>query len=83
MHAAVTAVVQHDSLSGILKACVEFTGDTDTVATIAVAAASCSSEVEKDLPQVLIDGLEEGTYGRDYLVQLDAQLFAVQRDLAG
>jgi len=72
--AAITAVSRNVRLSALLKDCVSFTGDVDTVAAIALAAASCSDEYEKDLPQVLIDGLERGTYGYDFLVNLDRQL---------
>lgn len=74
VHAALTAIRRCDRLSDLLKMCVNFTGDTDTVATIALGAASCSSEYKNDLPQVLIDGLENGKYGRDYLEALDVKL---------
>jgi ADP-ribosyl-[dinitrogen reductase] hydrolase len=76
VHAAVTAVSRGRSLSGILQDCVAFSGDVDTVATIALAAASCSREIVHNLPQVLIDGLENGVYGRDYIQDLDRQLLA-------
>lgn len=75
-HAAVTAIMKYASLSDILRACVDYGGDTDTVAAIAVAAASRSIEVEQDLPQVLYDGLENGPYGLDYLRELDRRLLA-------
>ena len=42
--------------------------------TIALGAASCSPDVAHDLPQYLIDGLENVNYGRDYLVELDGRL---------
>jgi ADP-ribosyl-[dinitrogen reductase] hydrolase len=74
VRAAVTAVTRHDTLSDILRACIAFTGDVDTVATIALAAASCSREVPSDLPPHLIDGLENGKYGREYLIGLDGRL---------
>ena len=51
-------------------------GDVDTVATIALGAASCSDEVAQDLPPHLAETLENGAYGRDYLVTLDVQLKA-------
>lgn len=73
-HAALTAVRDNLKLSDLLRSCIDFTGDTDTVATIALGAASCSSEYTNDLPQVLIDRLENGEYGRDYLIDLDAKL---------
>ena len=77
VQAAVSAVMAHDSLSELLRACVALTGDVDTVATIALAAASCSEEVAQDLPAPLVAGLENGPYGRDYLRDLDARLMAV------
>lgn len=60
----------------ILHACVAFTGDVDTVATIALAAASRSSEITADLPSVLLRDLEDGHYGSAYLAALDARLLA-------
>jgi ADP-ribosyl-[dinitrogen reductase] hydrolase len=74
--AAITAVMGHDCLSAMLLACIDFTGDVDTVATIAMGAASCSPEVKQDLPEHLVDRLENGTYGRDYIQILDRQLLA-------
>jgi ADP-ribosylglycohydrolase len=76
VRAAVTSVMRYNRMTDILRACVAFTGDVDTVATLALAAGSCSAEVEQDLPQTLIEGLENHTYGRDYLRSLDVQLFA-------
>lgn len=85
VRAAFTAISEHDSLSGLLKACIDFEGDVDTVATIALGIASCSSEVENDLPVHLIDGLENDEYGRDYIVALDERLMglAEARDNSG
>src|SRR5262249_10524723 len=64
VRAAVTAVMRNDKLSELLKDCVAFTGDVDTVATVAMAAAACSGEYEQDLPEALVQGLENGPYGR-------------------
>jgi len=74
VRAAVTAIQRHGSLSGILRASVAYTGDVDTVAAVALGAASCAEDVEQDLPPVLVEGLENGPYGRDYLVALDRRL---------
>lgn len=74
VRAALTALAGGGSLSSVLRACVAFTGDVDTVATVALAAASRSAEVRADLPAVLVDGLENGTYGRDHLARVDARL---------
>jgi ADP-ribosylglycohydrolase len=75
VRAAVTALVRNWRLSSLLRDCIAFTGDVDTVATVALAAASCSVEYEQDLPADLLLMLENGTYGRDYLAALDRQLF--------
>jgi ADP-ribosylglycohydrolase len=74
VRAAITAVIRNNSLSELLRDCVAFTGDVDTVAAIALAAASCSQQYKKDLPQHLIAGLENSIYGRDYIIRLDKQL---------
>jgi ADP-ribosyl-[dinitrogen reductase] hydrolase len=79
VRAAVTAIQEHGSLSEILRAAVAFTGDVDTVAAIAMGAASCAEDVEQDLPQALVDGLEDGEYGRCYLQDLDERLTARYR----
>ncbi|CAG0932465.1 hypothetical protein TFLX_02602 [Thermoflexales bacterium] len=76
VQAAVTALTASRKMSELLKRCIAFTGDVDTVATIALAAGACSAEMEQDLPQHLIAGLENGNFGYDYLKQLDVQLLA-------
>jgi hypothetical protein len=63
-------------MSYLLKTCIEFTGDVDTVAAIALAAGSCSTEIVQDLPAHLFETLESGPYGRDYIQRLDTQLMA-------
>lgn len=79
--AAISAVQQNHRLTDLLRACIEYSGDVDTVATIALAAASCSSDYEQNLPDVLVYTLENGQYGRDYLTGLDTRLMAlVKRD---
>jgi ADP-ribosyl-[dinitrogen reductase] hydrolase len=74
VHAAIQAVMMHDRLSDILKQCIAFGGDVDTVATIAMGAASWAKDVIQDLPQALVGGLEDGQWGRGYLVSLDWRL---------
>lgn len=76
VQAAVTALMRCDTLSEVLKTCIQFSGDVDTVAAIALAAGSCSSEIAQDLPSHLFDELENGQYGRDYIRLLDTQLMA-------
>lgn len=77
VRAAITALVESDSMSALLRRCVSWGGDVDTVAAIALAAGSCCEEVAQDLPQHLIDGLENGPFGRDYLRDLDERLLAL------
>jgi ADP-ribosyl-[dinitrogen reductase] hydrolase len=74
VRAAVTALTAGSSLSDVLRRCVDFTGDVDTVATIALAAGSCAGDLPQDLPAHLVTGLEDGTYGRAYLADLDTRL---------
>ena len=76
VRAAITAVKRNTKLSALLKECIAFSGDTDTVATIAMSAASCSPHYEKDLPDSLVVGLENESYGSKYLLGLDEQLLS-------
>lgn len=77
VRAAATALMAHDRMSALLQACIDFSGDVDTVAAIALAAGSCSAEMEQDLPEHLVFGLEDGPYGRRYLIDLDRQVHAL------
>jgi ADP-ribosylglycohydrolase len=74
VQAAVTALLRNDRLTTLLCDCIAFGGDVDTVASIALAAGACSTEIAQDLPAHLIKHLENGAYGRDYLIDLDRQL---------
>ena len=49
----------------------------DTVAAIALAAASCSDEIQQDLPDHLSADLENDAYGRDYIIALDRKLMSL------
>ncbi|MBD2579542.1 ADP-ribosylglycohydrolase family protein [Oscillatoria sp. FACHB-1406] len=75
--AAITAVMQNDSLSKVLRDSIAFTGDVDTVAAIALGTAACSEEITTDLPSTLIDTLENGHHGKDYILNLDWQLMSL------
>ncbi len=74
VRSAITAIQEHDSLSEMLIACVNYLGDVDTVATIALGVASLCPQIDQDLPQVLLDQLEDGPFGREYLLELDEKL---------
>jgi ADP-ribosylglycohydrolase len=74
VRAAMTALMQHDRASDVLRACIAYGGDVDTVAAIAMGPASCCDEIARDLPPQLFEGLENGRYGREYLAALDEKL---------
>jgi ADP-ribosylglycohydrolase len=76
VRAARTAIFNNKTLSGILKECVSYAGDTDTVACIALSIAANCKEIVNDLPECLYSGLENMSYGRDYLIDLDNKLKA-------
>lgn len=73
--AALTSIIRNNSISELLIECVNYTGDVDTVACIALGIASCSKEYIFDLPDQLVWGLEcGGKFGKEYLEKLDSQL---------
>ena len=72
--AAFSCLLKYDSLSQLLKACIELGGDTDSVASIAVGLATCFSEYKKDLPLQLFDLLKEDQYGLSFLKELETKL---------
>jgi ADP-ribosylglycohydrolase len=74
VHAAVTALAEGTSLAAILKRVVANTGDVDTAAAIAMAAGAGCTSIAPDLPPHLYATLEDGEYGRDFLLALDAGL---------
>lgn len=79
VRAAVTAVQASSGLSSLLRRCIAYTGDVDTVATIALAAGSCCNpqEMAQDLPAGLVNTLEGGRYGKAYIADLDRRLMAL------
>ena len=79
VRAAITAVVESDTLSEVLKRCISFGGDVDTVAAIAMGPASCCKYIEQNIPDNLVNGLENGPYGREYIIDLDKKLMALVR----
>src|SRR5260370_34566846 len=74
VRAALTALVRNWKLSALLRDCIAFTGDVDTVATGALTAASCSLEHEQDLSASLMSVIENGTYGTGCLAAPDTRL---------
>ncbi len=51
--AALTAIVHSHSRSELLQTCIHYTGDVDTVAAIALGAASFCQEIDPDLPHII------------------------------
>ena len=65
------------SLTGIMTEAVNVGGDTDSVAALAVGIASCCDEYDQDIPQHLIEQLDQGgEWGAGYLRALDEQMLA-------
>jgi ADP-ribosyl-[dinitrogen reductase] hydrolase len=81
VQAAVTSLIRSATMSDLLKTCIQWSGDVDTVAAIALAAGSCSAEITQDLPLHLVDMLENRQYGKDYLRSLDMKLLALRNQL--
>ena len=74
LHAVNTALQRNRCMSDLLIDCVNFGGDVDSVAAIAMGLASLSPEYATDVPKVLREGLEAGSYGTSFLQRLDAAL---------
>jgi ADP-ribosyl-[dinitrogen reductase] hydrolase len=74
LHAVHTALVGHRDLPSLLRACVDFGGDVDSVAAIALGLASLAHEYARDLPHELAAGLENGAFGSTFLRQTDEAL---------
>ncbi len=72
--AALRAVISEHSLIDMLKSVISCGGDTDTAATIALGVASCAKDVDQFLPQSLLDGFEDGDYGKSYVIEMDKRL---------
>jgi len=72
--AALTAIQRNDNQADLLRNCVAFTGDVDTVAAIALGMTAFSTEVEANFPPWMYEDLEHGSYGRDYLQTIDQKL---------
>jgi ADP-ribosyl-[dinitrogen reductase] hydrolase len=73
--AAVTVVTQQSSAEGLLLASVDFTGDTDTIASLAYGAGMASREVGgRSVTKPLEDSLERGPYGWHVLYRLSQKL---------
>jgi ADP-ribosylglycohydrolase len=76
LHAVNTALQRQRGMAGLLRECVEFGGDVDSVAAIALGLAALADDYAADIPAPLHDGLEDGPFGRSWLRALDERLAA-------
>jgi len=67
VHALFTVIKNTERLNDVLIESVNFSGDVDTVASLALCIAKLSGEFETTLPEFLYSQLENGTYGNQYL----------------
>jgi len=74
VRAAATSIYLYDDMLDILKQCIAFTGDTDTIATIAMYAVSFGGAKHFGNHE-LVKNLENGKYGRDYLKKIDYEFW--------
>ena len=74
MHAVATALLRNRSQASLLRDCVNFGGDVDSVAAIALGLSSLTHEYAKDLPEHLGRTLESGEFGSRFMSMLDGRL---------
>ena len=74
VNAAITALESCSSLAQARRTGVAFQGDVDTAAAIAMGIGSQAVDIDRVLPQALVQGLENGPFGRDYLHEIDERL---------
>lgn len=77
VNAVISTLIRCSSLKSILEHSVNYSGDTDTVASIALGIASQSLQYERNLPSFLYGDLENGTYGFNYLESLSRELKSI------
>lgn len=71
--AVMTALIRNRNMCSLLMDCINFTGDVDSVAAVALGLASLTDEYDRRLPISLLNSLENGPYGKDYLIAIDKQ----------
>ncbi|WP_299245412.1 ADP-ribosylglycohydrolase family protein [uncultured Aquimarina sp.] len=77
VNTVISLVLEHNSLAQCLKEAVYLGGDTDTVASLAVSLLSINYDSQKDLPNWMYDKLEDDTFGKSYLIELDKKLISL------
>ncbi|MCC9017543.1 ADP-ribosylglycohydrolase family protein [Flavobacterium lipolyticum] len=72
--AVIKIVSEATSMKDCLKTSIGYGGDTDTVAALCMAILSNKENCDENLPAFLYEGLENDTFGKDFLIKLDAAL---------
>jgi ADP-ribosyl-[dinitrogen reductase] hydrolase len=75
VRALFTILIKENSLKDMLKKSIDFGGDVDTVASLALAIGCLDKNVENNLPNWLFDEIENGKYGKDYIKTIDNELY--------
>lgn len=82
LNAALTVIEEAQDMTDAAIRSVSIGGDVDTVGAIALGALSLLlPEADRALPAELIDGLEDGSFGRGYLAALDEKLSSKMESL--
>lgn len=74
LDAVFTVLSLSNSLVEIIDRSIKLGGDTDSVASIACGIAYFSDEFDKKLPEFLARDIENGVYGKAFLVNLNHRL---------
>lgn len=72
---AIRLIQIHSNMKDILAHAIRLRGDTDSVASVALGLASLTKKIKNNLPLHLYDKLENGEFGKDYLLEIDSKLF--------
>lgn len=75
VNAAFTILEECDNYIDVLLKSVDLGGDTDSVASIAMGLASCSLSFNPRFPDFLFFDLENGQFGKDYIMNLDRKIY--------
>lgn len=74
--AVLKSILVSNSMRTILKGNINFSGDVDSVAALCMGLSSICIEINKDLPIFLYEDLQNGKFGKDYLLKLDNLLIS-------
>lgn len=73
VNAVMTVLMRNRNMCSLLMDSVNFGGDVDSVAAVALGLASLSCEYDHRLPVTLLNALENDKFGLDYLRTLDSK----------